>query len=93
LKNQHSFYQVASAKPKAIEIPIFARFWGFLFIFILKFNPIQMISISKTLGYSLLLFSSHYSLSQTSLKDAYKDAFMMGVAVNDGIVSGRDKDS
>ena len=52
-----------------------------------------MISISKTLGYSLLLFSSHYSLSQTSLKDAYKDAFMMGVAVNDGIVSGRDKDS
>jgi endo-1,4-beta-xylanase len=52
-----------------------------------------MISISKTLCYFLLLLSSNYCFAQITLKEAYKDAFMMGVAVNDGIVSGRDKDS
>jgi endo-1,4-beta-xylanase len=32
-------------------------------------------------------------LAQTTLKEAYKDAFKMGVAVNDDIVSGKDKSS
>lgn len=50
-----------------------------------------MISISKPLRYSLLLLSSNYCFAQITLKEAYKDAFKMGVAVNDGIVSGREK--
>lgn len=49
-----------------------------------------MISIKRTICYSFLILLSNYCLAQT-LKDAYKDAFKMGVAVNEGIVSGRDK--
>lgn len=49
-----------------------------------------MISIKRTFRYSILILLSNYCVAQT-LKDAYKDAFKMGVAVNEGIVSGRDK--
>ena len=52
-----------------------------------------MITISQTLRYSFLVLLSHYCFSQSTLKEAYKDAFKMGVAVNDGIVSGQDKSS
>ncbi len=37
--------------------------------------------------------TSSYSEAQLTLKEAYKDAFKMGVAVNDAIVSGQDKAS
>ena len=37
--------------------------------------------------------ASSYSEAQLTLKEAYKDAFKMGVAVNDAIVSGQDKAS
>ena len=32
-------------------------------------------------------------IAQTALKDVYKDAFLIGTAVNPGITSGRDKAS
>ena len=38
-----------------------------------------------------LIFNA--SFAQTTLKEAYKDAFKIGVAVNDDIVSGKDKAS
>lgn len=40
---------------------------------------------------SLLVLKNTVSVAQTTLKEAYKGAFKMGVAVNDAIVSGRDK--
>lgn len=49
-----------------------------------------MISIKRTFSYSFLILLSTYCSAQT-LKDAYKDAFKVGVAVNEGIVSGREK--
>ena len=51
-----------------------------------------MISIKRTIRYSFLILLSNYCFAQT-LKDAYKDAFKMGVAVNDVIVSEQDKAS
>ncbi|MFN8344701.1 MAG: endo-1,4-beta-xylanase [Spirosomataceae bacterium] len=42
---------------------------------------------------SLFLLISPFSEAQLTLKEAYKEAFKMGVAVNDAIVSGRDKAS
>ena len=49
-------------------------------------------------SYSLLVFSlflliSPFAEAQLTLKEAYKEAFKMGVAVNDAIVAGRDKAS
>ncbi|RDB02627.1 endo-1,4-beta-xylanase [Runella aurantiaca] len=49
-------------------------------------------------GIQWLIFSfftliATFSEAQLTLKEAYKDAFKMGVAVNDAIVSGRDKAS
>lgn len=42
---------------------------------------------------SLLVLKNTVSIAQLTLKEAYKEAFKMGVAVNDAIVSGRDKAS
>lgn len=42
---------------------------------------------------SLFLLKSTVSVAQLTLKEAYKKAFKMGVAVNDAIVSGQDKAS
>lgn len=42
---------------------------------------------------SLFLLKSTVSVAQLPLKEAYKEAFKMGVAVNDAIVSGQDKAS
>jgi endo-1,4-beta-xylanase len=49
-------------------------------------------------GIQWLIFSfftliATFSEAQITLKEAYKDSFKMGVAVNDAIVSGRDKAS
>lgn len=41
----------------------------------------------------LLVLKNTVSIAQLTLKEAYKDAFKMGVAVNDAIVSGQDKKS
>lgn len=43
--------------------------------------------------FSLLMLKITFSSAQLTLKEAYKDAFKMGVAVNDAIVSGQDKAS
>jgi endo-1,4-beta-xylanase len=42
---------------------------------------------------SLFVLKNTFSVAQLTLKEAYKDAFKMGVAVNDAIVSGQDKAS
>jgi endo-1,4-beta-xylanase len=50
--------------------------------------------MSKKLTYAIFLvflFSIICKSQQITLKDTYKDAFKMGVAVNPAIVSGRDK--
>lgn len=52
-----------------------------------------MITITQTLRCAFLVLLSNCCFSQTTLKEAYKDAFKIGVAVNDGIVSGQDKAS
>jgi len=83
---------VLSERSRRQKIPIFERVWGFFCLFIPKFNLILMISIKRTIRYSFLILLSNYCFAQT-LKDAYKDAFKMGVAVNDAIVSGQDKAS
>lgn len=54
--------------------------------------------MNKTVVFSIVcLFGTGaitaYAGAPASLKDAYKDAFRMGVAVNSDIVSGRDKSS
>ncbi len=41
----------------------------------------------------LLVFNTTISIAQLTLKEAYKEAFKMGVAVNDAIVSGKDQAS
>lgn len=43
--------------------------------------------------FSIFMLSATFSEAQLTLKEAYKDAFKMGVAVNDAIVSGKDKAS
>lgn len=43
--------------------------------------------------FSTITLTATLSEAQLTLKEAYKDAFKMGVAVNDAIVSGRDKAS
>ncbi|MCP1386341.1 endo-1,4-beta-xylanase [Runella salmonicolor] len=43
--------------------------------------------------FSTITLTATFSEAQLTLKEAYKDAFKMGVAVNDAIVSGRDKAS
>lgn len=49
----------------------------------------------SNLSQKILLFCviTNTIFAQTTLKEAYKNAFKMGVAVNDAIVSGRDKAS
>lgn len=51
---------------------------------------VSLVKIS--IGLLFLLFSNS-SFAQITLKQAYKDAFKIGVAVNDDIVSGKDKAS
>ncbi len=43
--------------------------------------------------FSTITLTATLSEAQLTLKEAYKDAFKMGVAVNDAIVSGRDRAS
>lgn len=47
----------------------------------------------QSLLFVLLFFNLNTSWAQLTLKEAYKGAFKMGVAVNDAIVSGKDKAS
>lgn len=47
----------------------------------------------KVLISGILFFNFSFASAQTTLKEAYKDAFKIGVAVNDEIVSGKDKAS
>lgn len=53
------------------------------------------ITIILCLGmvYGIFSFTSKIQQSNTSLKEVYKDAFLMGTAVNDAIVSGSDRPS
>ena len=51
---------------------------------------VSLVKIS--IGLLFLLFSNSI-FAQITLKQAYKDAFKIGVAVNDDIVSGKDKAS
>ena len=41
--------------------------------------------------FALWIFVSIIATAQTALKDVYKDAFLIGTAVNPGTTSGRDK--
>lgn len=49
------------------------------------------ILVCIALLYAALSFTTRVQLQNSSLKEAYKDAFLIGAAVNDAIVSGSDK--
>lgn len=60
----------------------------------MKYQKLVILAAAIILGnYSYSQTASKTSQSEGVLKDVYKDAFLMGVAVNPAITSGRDKAS
>jgi endo-1,4-beta-xylanase len=56
----------------------------------MKFYPLKLNVIPLALSLWLALVSAAFCANQPALKDAYAGKFLIGAALNDGVVSGRD---